>query len=163
MLLITNGVAIWQIIIRAQKSLEEQLRIKRIDHISQQLSEFYDPLYSMMRANGSVFRNFGPNAFPDDDIRSKSAAENWENLKKRVILPNNQKMVDILRSKSHLMSKSDRIDNYIPLNNHLQFYEVFVESPTELYDKFRFPEGIVDHVEEKREELVAELNELKEL
>jgi len=162
-LLITNGIALWKIIFQARESLATQLRLKRIEFISQQLAEFYNPIYSMMRSNGHIFRHFGPKTFPDDEIFRQTAGENWKLLKERVILPNNKTMAGILREKSHLLSSNDDISYYLDLNNHLSMYEIFSENPTELYKDFQFPEGIMEHVQTKREELVKSLNNLKEI
>ena len=72
-------------------------------------------------------------------------------------------MSEILRTRSHLMASSESIDKYLSLNNHLQIYEIFVESPTELYEPFRFPAEIVSHVAAKRQELIDLLNTEKKL
>ncbi len=87
-LLITNGLSLWRIVYQADKSLSSQLRLKRIEFISQQLSEFYNPIYSMMLSDKHIFNHFGPKSFPDDEIYRQTAGENWKLLKARVILPN---------------------------------------------------------------------------
>ncbi|MDO8886186.1 hypothetical protein, partial [Candidatus Oleimmundimicrobium sp.] len=153
---------LWRIIFQANKSLSSQLCLKRIEHISQQLSEFYNPIYSMMLANRHIFQHFGPKSFPDDEIYRQTAGENWKLLKEKVILPNNRLMAEILREKSHLISLDDDISHYLDLNNHLSMYEIFSENPTELYQDYQFPIGILGHVESKRKKLVQSLNELKD-
>ena len=84
-------------------------------------------------------------------------------MRDRVILPNNECIANILRTKSHLMSDTDDVCHYLDLNNHIVFYQVFNEMPTEAYEKHRFPGAVVGHLESKRRELVYRLNELKTL
>lgn len=161
-LLITNGLSLWRIVYQADKSLSSQLRLKRIEFISQQLSEFYNPIYSMMLSDKHIFNHFGPKSFPDDEIYRQTAGENWKLLKARVILPNNKLMSEILREKSHLISSDDDMSHYLDLNNHLNMYEIFSENPTELYKDYQFPPDILCHVEGERKKLVQLLNDLKE-
>jgi hypothetical protein len=160
-LLLTNGISLWKIILQAKESLLGQLRLKRIEFISQQLAEFYNPLYSMMLVNRHIFWHFGPKSFPDDEIYRQTAGENWNMLRERVILPNNRAMASILRDKSHYVSPKDNIAHYLELNNHLNMYEIFSENPTELYRDYQFPKNILEHVENQRNYLVKLLNEFK--
>ena len=80
-LLVTNGVSLWSIYLQANKNLKNQLRLNKIDFVSQQLSEFYNPMYSLILSNGHIFKHFGPSTFPDDEIFRQSAGENWYMLK----------------------------------------------------------------------------------
>ena len=161
-LLVTNAFSLWAIIIQARKSLSSQLRLKRIEFLSQQLSEFYNPVYSMILSNKHIFDHFGPHTFPQDEIFCQTDGENWKLLKTKVILPNNRLIAKILRDKSHLISSDDKISCYLDLNNHLSMYEIFSENPTELYKNYQFPADVLGHVEKKRKILVELLNELKE-
>ncbi len=160
-LLITNAIALWQVIYQTNRSLSDQLRLKKIEFLSQQLSEFYNPIYSMMCLNKNIFGNFGPQSFPQEEIFRQAAGKNWELLRDKVILPNNTLIVELLKNKSHLISSNDDIKEYLNLNNHLVMYEVFTEYPTEVYKKCHFPPDILLHIENKRNELVQLLNKLK--
>lgn len=162
-LIITNAFALWRIIVQNRRALLGQLQIKRIEYVSQQLTEFYNPVYTLLLINQHVFEHFGPQSFPEDDIKRQVAAENWNVLKRDVVLPNNADMSIILRTKSHLVSEADDFLNYLDLNNHLHMYKIFSETPTELYEDYRFPEQIVSHVQTQRIELVQKLDDLKKL
>lgn len=161
-LVVTNGVALWKIYLQAQAGLKAQLRIKKIDYISQQLTEFYNPLYTLLHLNSEAFKSVGPETFPEDPIRKDVAGEVWSAIKDKVIIPNNHRMQEILRDKSHLISQDDSLEKYFSLQNHLGMYEVFQEIPTEVYSKFRFPVSILVHVETERIKLISQLNQLKE-
>ncbi len=115
-----------------------------------------------MNINNYIFNKFSPKTFPEEAIQRESASENWKILKKKVILPNNNIIADIIRTKSHLLSTNDDISPYLKLYNHLKFYEVFSERPTEQYGPFQFPEEILEHVKNHREQLLRLLNELRE-
>lgn len=158
---VTQAATYWQMLLQSRESLAVQLTMRRIDLISEQLAQFYNPLYTLLTANGHVVEYLGPQTFPEDEIRAETAAANWQAMKEKVILPNNKQVSEILRSKTHLMSVSDDISHYLQLNNHLAFYEVFIERPTEAIERFRFPAEVVSHIADKRSELVSELNCLK--
>jgi len=158
---VTQALTYWQMLLRSREDLAVQLTMRRIDLISEQLAQFYNPLYTLLTANGNVVENFGPQTFPADEISANAATANWQAMKEKVVLPNNRQVAEILRSKTHLMSASDDIYHYLQLNDHLAFYEVFNERRTEAIERFRFPTEVVSHIACKRSELAGKLNDLK--
>ena len=100
---VTQGATYWQMLLQSRRSLAAQLTMKRIDLISEQLAQFYNPLYALLAANGHIVEHLGPQTFPEDEIRAEAAAANWQAMKEKVILPNNRQVAEILRSKTHLM------------------------------------------------------------
>jgi hypothetical protein len=95
-------------------------------------------------------------------MRRDAAGEVWSRIREKVVVPNNTHMQEILRDKSHLISAEDNLAAYFPLQNHLAMYEVFLENPTEIYDGFRYPPAILNHVENQRDSLLKVLKELRE-
>ena len=162
-LVITNAIAIGKIALQARQSFAAQLALKRVEFMSEQLSDFYNPLFSLLAANRHVFENFGPATFPTDQGRRDAAAMNWKAMRDAVILPNNESISRILRDKSHLISDTDDIAKYLDLNNHVHAYRVFVKEPTEAYAKHAFPKAVAGHLETKRAELLFRLTSLKSL
>jgi hypothetical protein len=160
-LAIPNALAIINVNRQHRKSLEVQIKLKNIDFVNQQLTDFYNPLYSLMMINGSVFESTGPISFPEDIINREVAALAWNKIKLDVIIPNNQRIMSILRDKSHLISKSDSLLNYMELQNHLAMYEVFQNVRTESYEKFKFPSKILEHIKLVRSNLIKEFSFLK--
>jgi hypothetical protein len=160
-LLITNGFALWKIYLQAHAAFESQLKIKKIEWISQQLTEFYNPLFTLLHVNRDVFKAVGPQTFPDDPNRREAAGELWEATKNSVIIPNNKKIQGVLQDKSHLISSDDGLSAYLPLINHISMYEIFQDIPTEIYARFQFPTGILEHIEGRREQLLRHFNDLK--
>jgi hypothetical protein len=160
-LVIPNAVALWGIFIETHRQTKSQLLIKQVDLISQQLAEFYDPLFAMLKINEECFSKLGPKTFPKDAIHLESAGEVWNQIKQKVIIPNNHEMANILRTRSHLIASFDSISSYLPLNSHIAMYEIFADSPNEIYKDFTFPVGVTDHVVAIREKLLKQLNDAK--
>ncbi len=106
-LLITNGVVLIGIYLQVKYNFKLQLTIKQIDLVSQQLAEFYSPLYPLILVNQSIFNAVGPFTFPDDSIRRDAAGEVWTEIKMKLLLPNNQRIQEILRTKTHLLTTDD--------------------------------------------------------
>lgn len=160
-LAIPNALAIINVNRQHRKSLEVQIKLKNIDFINQQLTDFYNPLYSLMTTNKNIFESIGPISFPQDIISREVAALAWNKIKLDVIIPNNQRIMSILRDKSHLISRDDSLSNYLELQNHLAMYEVFQNIRTEAYTKFKFPSNILEHIESVRNNLINYFSFLK--
>jgi intracellular septation protein A len=53
-LIIPNAVALWGIFIQSKRQTKSQLLISRINFLSQQLAEFYDSLFAMLKVTGII-------------------------------------------------------------------------------------------------------------
>lgn len=162
-LAITNALAVWRVVLQSRQTFAAQLALKRVEFLSEQLSGFYNPLYALLAANRHVFEKFGPQTFPGDHDRREAAASNWNAMRDGVILPNNEAIGAILRDRSHLVSDTDDIANYLDLNNHVHAYRVFVTAPTEAYASHQFPQAVADHLSRQRLKLADRLKSLKSL
>lgn len=160
-LVIPNAVALWGIFIQTRRQTKSQLLLNQIQFLSEQLAEFYDPLFAMLKVNGECFSKLGPNTFPKNPIQLEAAGEVWNQVKQKVIIPNNTEIANILRTRSHLIANYDSIDAYMGLNEHIAMYEIFIDFPNEIYKAFTFPKDITNHVEHVRSKLVNELQQLK--
>lgn len=160
-LIIPNALALWGIFIQTRRQINSQLLFNQIKLISEQLAEFYDPLFAMLKVNGECFSKLGPNTFPKDPMLLEAAGEVWNQVKLKVIIPNNSKIAGILRTRSHLIASYDSIEAYLGLNEHIAMYEIFIDLPNEIYKNFTFPKDIENHVEYVRSKLVKELQQLK--
>ncbi len=130
-----------------------------------QLSEFYDPIFSLLSVNRRIFERIGPNsqtrwdrAFPEQET-----AEVWNKLVERVITPNNLKVCEIIQTKLHLLSPDDKIEPYMEFITHAYAYQVFREKPYESYTLFQFPRTFFDHVESKRNSLRQRIEKILNL
>ena len=54
-LIIPNAVALWGIFIQTHRQTKSQLLFNQIQFVSEQLAEFYDPLFAMLKINGECF------------------------------------------------------------------------------------------------------------
>lgn len=160
-LIIPNAVALCGIFIQTRRQTQSQIHLNQIDFLSEQLAEFYDPLYAILKVNDECFSRHGPHTFTQDPIQLETAGEVWNQLKLRVIIPNNIQIANILRTRSHLIAHNDSINNYLELNDHISMYEIFVDYPNEIYKKYTFPKDVVKHVEETRSKLVLDLQHMK--
>ena len=160
-LVVTNAVALWKISAQAKATFLLETKLRTVEFIATQLSDFYNPLYALLLINGRIFSQAGPRTFPEDPIRCDAAGQVWAELREQVVLPNNREIREILRSKTHLLAPGDSLPQYMDLFTHISMYEVFQERPTEIYSRFTFPRDILRHVEEVRERLITELDSLR--
>lgn len=156
------GIGLWRIYVQGRVQLNNQLAVKRLDYLSQQLAEFYDPLFALLLTNSKAFNEAGPPSFPKDPLRRDTAGEVWKQIKEKVLAPNNAQIASIIRAKSHLIDESDSIAGYIALFQHIAMYEIFQKNPTELYEKFQFPAGITRHIETVRDGLITKTKEARQ-
>ena len=161
-LLVTNSVVAWGIYTQVKANLITQLKVKRIERLAEQLSGFYNPLFSLILINQKLFKAAGPPSFPTDHIRRDTAGENWKLVLNKTIIPNNKIISQILRNNTHLVAENDSISNYHDLQLHLAMYEAFKEAPNEIYEQFQFPKKILRHVEIVREKLVLQFENAQE-
>lgn len=160
-LVITNSVSLYEVILSSRRIYRNDIKLKNIELLSNKLNSFYNPLYSLLFANQSLFFAFGPRTFPDNHIRREAASEVWREIRGNVILPNNDRVLEILEEKSHLLHEEDGIQTYTELINHLHSYKVFCEITTEVHNRFPFPEYIIEHISRMRDRLLKELNAMK--
>jgi hypothetical protein len=127
-----------------------------------QLSEFYDPIFSLLSVNGKVFERIGPisearrsQLFSDDET-----AEVWNKLVQQVIIPNNIRICEVIQTKLHLLALEDNVEPYMEFITHAYAYQVFKEKTYEAYKLFRLPQGFFNHVKTNRYELRKRLEVL---
>ena len=111
----TVGLFISYSLSRGQEKLKNRLEHRRgIDKESRQfklkqLTEFYDPIYTLLSANQEVFERIGPTseARRSEQFNDEETAEVWQKLSIEVIVPNNLKVSEIIQQKLHLLADSD--------------------------------------------------------
>lgn len=139
---------------------ENEINKEKRELIFKQLSEFYDPLFTLLSANSSTFKKIGPGSearrsgkYPDEET-----AEVWNKLVETVILPNNKKAIEIIEKKLHLISPEDDIERYIQFSTHAFAYDIFRKDAYEAYRLFAYPKGILEHVEKMREKVQKQVH-----
>jgi hypothetical protein len=156
-LAITTIAGVGGVLLQARRTYQMQIKSRAIELQHRRLHEFYDPIYSLLLINARTFAEVGPPSFPDDHERREAAAKIWNKIRSEVIIPNNQSIREILTRKPYLIANNDNITEYMALLHHISMYNVFQDTPSEIYSKFQFPKGTLRHVERYREELIDKL------
>jgi hypothetical protein len=88
-------------------------RQARLDRLTRQLSEFYGPLYSIVRISGILFLGFKNRhierfgSWRVGGFGSPDAAAHFHAWMKEVFLPLNERIVEILLTRSDLLEETD--------------------------------------------------------
>lgn len=154
-----------------QEKLKDRLELKRsIDKESRefklkQLTEFYDPIYTLLSANRDVFERIGPTseARRCGQFNDEETAEVWQKLSTEVVVPNNLKASEIIRQKLHLLADSDSDAAYLDFVTHAQAYKVFKDKAYEAYRLFPYPASAFDSVTNERNKIKNDIFKSYEL
>lgn len=149
--------------LQSNLSTKEKITDEERSLLYKQLSEFYDPILVLLEVNKDIFLRLGPKSSirHDIEILPEEVHEIWIKLLNDVILPNNEKICDILTTNLHLISAGDNIEHYIKFVTHAYVYRVFREKPTAAYKFFQFPKGLEEHVRRQRNDLYKQLEGIK--
>jgi len=140
------------------RSFNALLRQRKIESLSSSLNDFYNPLLALIEINGEIFAKTGPPTFPEEHVEREAAALVWKEMKKKII-ENNREIELILRTKTHVMHKSDSLDAYKALLVHVAMYETFQKIETDRYANFLFPREVKGHIIAKRSSVLHEFHE----
>lgn len=162
------------VLVRAEKErVRNESRLNLVIGVEQekrnlfysQLSEFYDPIFSLLSVNKQIFERIGPNSQArwDEKNLEQETSEVWNKLVERVIIPNNLKVCGIIQTKLHLLSSNDSIEPYMEFITHAYAYQVFREKPYESYALFGLPKTFYQHVEDNRNSLRQRIEKILKL
>jgi len=94
---------------RRQLALQSQIRFKE-----RQLSEFYGPIYALLKR-----------IRPIDDLWNAGRLKEVDDAARKVIQESNNKIVDIILSKSHLIQGQKIPDSYTHFLSHVAVWHAF--------------------------------------
>jgi hypothetical protein len=160
-LLITNLVTLGKIRKETKESIRKELIITLIKNKKEQLEKYYDPIIAYLLINESIFNSFGPKSFPTEDIKKEVAANLWLGMRESIIMENNSKITDIIKSYSHLISSNDDLNIYLNFIKHSTSYEHFIKYPSERHSEFLYPNTIIESTLKRREEIIAEIQSIE--
>lgn len=160
-LFVTNIVVLIKIKIESKEVLKRDFTLSSIKLDKERLEYFYDPIFTTLSTNEDIFKNFGPKSFPDDDDLRNEASIVWNSMVEKIIIPNNKLISDTITSKSHLISKTDNLDQYLTFLKHAQSYAHFIEHPNSIHNKYKYDIDFISTVKARRDEIVYNLNELE--
>lgn len=160
-LFITNLVTLAKIRKETKESIRKELIITLIKNKKEQLEKYYDPIIAYLSINESIFSSFGPKSFPTDDAKKEVAANLWLGMRESIIVENNSKISDIIKSFSHLISSNDDLNKYLNFIKHTTSYEFFVKTPSERHGEFPYPTDILETTSKRREEIINEIKAIE--
>ncbi|MNN58366.1 hypothetical protein D3C81_1734120 [compost metagenome] len=74
-----------------------------------------------------------------------------------MILPNNEAIIDIIKSKSHLIDSTDNLNQYFYYVKHAQSYMLFRKQANSLHEKFPYPKDFLGHIQSVRAVVLKKL------
>ena len=104
---------------------------------------------------------FGPRTFPEDPHSGEEALHIWNILVDRVILPNNNEIVTIIKKNTHLMAPSDNFKLYLNFMKHAVSYDAFRDTANELHGNFGYPIEFLPNVKKCRDIVLDELRAIE--
>ncbi|MFQ4136699.1 hypothetical protein PGN35_010290 [Nodosilinea sp. PGN35] len=151
----------WDKLIERREELAKLRRDKKLEILEQQLSEFYWPLHLRLEKDNLIWRQvFDSETQLSPDLRKR--------LETHFVLPNHRAILEVLESKIHLARApkelSEQIFQYI---RHVAVYQALREvgisdkDPVDFNEPF--PQDLFRLVNEKKEALQAEYDELLDL
>jgi hypothetical protein len=162
-LFVTNLIVLLKIRIESKEALKRDFTMSSIKLDKERLEHFYDPIFTTLSTNEDIFSNFGPNSFPENEDLMNEASIVWNEMVKNIILPNNKLISDTITTKSHLISKTDSIDNYLNFLKHSQSYAHFIQHPNSMHKNYKYDITFKNKVKSQRDIIVNQLNELEKI
>jgi hypothetical protein len=108
-------------------------RSERLERISRQLSELYGPLYGLIHAETTIFKVFRsivrPNThfFSEDDPPTEADLEAWRLWMSTVFAPINNRMYELVLSKSDLLLETEVPQCFRDLSAHVVGYQLVMK------------------------------------
>ena len=105
---------------RRQLTLQSQIEFKE-----RQLSEFYGPVYSLLKR-----------IRPIDDLRNDRRLEDIETVALQIIRESNDKIVEIILTKGHLIQGERIPESYTGFLSHVPVWHAFLDLPSDKWEVF---------------------------
>lgn len=161
-LIVTNMVSIRNLREASKAAVKKELVVDSLKHFKSQLSEFYDPLNALVSTNYDMFESLGPKTFPRDPYKGEEAADLWTEIVNDVILPNNESIIEIIKTKSHLIDSTDNLQYYFYYVKHAQSYMLFRKQANSLHEKFPYPKDLLGNIDKVRGVVLNKLRDREE-
>lgn len=155
---ISNLVVLIKIRLDSKAAIKKELTLQSLNITKERLTKFYDPVIALLIINRDMFITFGPESFPNERSLKIEASTIWNNIIDDVILPNNKRVCEIVLQYSHLIDKSDNIENYLDFVKHANSYSIFRNKRNEIHKNFPYPSQLISKVSVARENVRQKLN-----
>ncbi len=161
-LLITNLVVLYKIKADTRQAIKKDVIISRVNLAREKLEMLYNPIFTILNINSEMFNSYGPNTFPktvvtaEENALMTEALNTWNKIVEDVIIPNNEKICEIIYKYSHFL-ESEGADKYLDYVIHAKSYKHFIKYPNSLHKKFKYPSDFIVSVANKRQEIFSDL------
>jgi hypothetical protein len=110
--------------------------------------EVYKAIYPIIKDNEYIFKSVGPNsnARETDDLRSDLTL--WYKYRSEAIIPNNQKIKEILLKNKSLFKETE-LEVVQKMITHIDAFEEHVKNPDFDYSEHQFPTEFPEIIEDK--------------
>lgn len=169
---VTISVAFLGFVVKYWNDIKLAKRKDKLDRINKQLGDFYGPLYSLMKSNHQAWESFRkkhkPNGayFNDPNYpTTEEQIEVWKHYMKYVFMPTNEKMYDIIVSKSDLLLEDEIPKCLLDLISHIVIYKAVIKNWelgdfSEYTSIINFPTDVRQYIYNSFEKLKKEQNNI---
>ncbi|HTI08084.1 MAG TPA: hypothetical protein VL832_05995 [Puia sp.] len=140
-------------------------RKDKLDRINKQLGDLYGPLYSLLKSNEQAWASFrktykpGGAYFDPLNPPNDEQLAAWRHYMKVVFMPANEKIYDVIVSKSDLLIENDMPACLLKLISHIVVYKAVIKN-WEL-GKIEENTSIINFPDDAREYVYASFEKLK--
>jgi hypothetical protein len=141
------------------KLLRDKIRIeKNIDYLEKQIRELYSPVYILLKINKEIVKS--TRFDPDKGEYNKTVPDEvWKELREKIIIPNNQAILDILKKNIYLLDKGSIDKSFLQFILHAGVYPTAFSFNLKQEDyllNFTFPSEFSDYIFGTTERLIDE-------
>ena len=144
--LVYNTVNRWIELKTDKKSEPQYKKIEKIKYSS--FSQLSKVIYPILKDNEYIFKTVGPNSGANNTEELRTDLTLWYKYRSETILPNNQKIKEILEANQNLYSrKIKQSTNRMIL--HIDAFEEHTKNPQFDYSEFQFPLDFKELIEKE--------------
>jgi hypothetical protein len=127
------------------------------------ITNFYNPICSLLLENSKLYSNFGPETFNKFDLDKRAeAGELWESIKVEALIPNLTSIRGLLIQHQYFHSNSTIRMVYSDLQLHCLAFTLYNKNPNEMYWKYKFNKNWIDAIDQDKKEYIRRIsNEFK--
>lgn len=122
------------------------------------IMNFYNPICSLLSENNLLYLKFGPKTFNNYNLNKRAeAGELWESIKKEAIIPNLISIRKILIQHQNFYMNTLIKNIYTDLQLHCLAFELYNNSPNEVYNEYKFNQEWINIIEQNRKEYIIRI------
>jgi hypothetical protein len=132
--IVTVSLAFIGYVVKYINDLALVKRRDKLDRINKQLGDFYGPLYSLLKSNEQAWKVFRQKNKPSGsyfDPNNPPTEEEliaWRHYMRTVFMPTNDKIYDIIVTKSDLLNEGEMPKCLLNLISHIIVYKAVIKN-----------------------------------